>query len=119
MMVSRSHRANATEGKSIRGLVQPASLSESSAAVVRSAEQMIANMQTEEHQQTAYVDSMERAMEVLDEPIDRGDWMMLETAREIPFVIGDAPVIMWKRLANGPLSYGHGSQPRTLKLSCR
>ena len=33
--------------------------------VRRSAEQMIANMQTEEHQQTAYVDSMERAMESL------------------------------------------------------
>lgn len=76
--------------------------------VRRSAEQMIANMQTEEHQQTAYVDSMERAMEFLDEPLDRGDWMMLETAWELPFVIGDAPVITWKRLANGLLSYGHG-----------
>jgi hypothetical protein len=76
--------------------------------VRRSAEQMIANMQTVEHQQTAYVDSMERAMEFLDEPLDRGDWMMLETVRGIPFVIGDAPVITWKRLANGLLSYGHG-----------
>jgi hypothetical protein len=61
--------------------------------VRRSAEQMIANMQTEQHQQTAYIDSMERAMEFLDEPLDRGDWMILETTRDLPLVIGDAPVI--------------------------
>jgi uncharacterized protein DUF4238 len=76
--------------------------------VRRSAEQMIAIMQTEQHQQTSYIDSMERAMEFLDEPLDRGDWMILETTRDLPFVIGDAPVITWKRLANGLLTYGHG-----------
>jgi hypothetical protein len=76
--------------------------------VKKSAETMIATMQTEGHQQTTYVDSMERAMAFLDEALDNGQWNVMHTIPDIPFVIGDAPVVTWQRLENGTLLYGQG-----------
>ncbi len=76
--------------------------------VKKSAERMIAAMQTEGHQQTTYVDSMERAMAFLDEALDNGQWNVMHTIPDIPFVIGDAPVVTWQRLENGTLFYGQG-----------
>ncbi len=76
--------------------------------VKKSAERMIATMQTECHQQTTYVDSMERAMAFLDEALDNGQWNVMHIIPDIPFVIGDAPVVTWQRLENGTLLYGQG-----------
>ena len=76
--------------------------------VRESAEKMIATMRTDEHEQTTYVDSMERAMATTDEAIENGDWNIIQTSLENPFVIADAPVVSWHRLANGTLTYGFG-----------
>jgi hypothetical protein len=76
--------------------------------IKRSGEKMIAKMETVAHRQTTYCDSMYRAMEFLDDTIDQGQWNILETSPDVPFVIGDAPVVTWQRLENGNLSYGHG-----------
>ena len=76
--------------------------------VKKSAEKMIETMQTEDHQQTTYVDSMERAMAFLDESLDNGQWNVLHTIPDTPFVVGDAPVVTWQRLENGTLLYGQG-----------
>ena len=73
-----------------------------------SAENMIANMQTEEHLQTTYVDMMERVMAYLDESLDNGQWNLMHTTPDAPFVIGDAPVVTWQRLNNGALQHGQG-----------
>ena len=50
----------------------------SPAEVRESAEKMITTMQTEEHQQTTYVDSMERAMEVTEPALESGDWNVVQ-----------------------------------------
>jgi hypothetical protein len=76
--------------------------------VKESAKRMIATMQTENHQQTTYVDSMERAMAFLDDALDNGQWNVMHTTPEFPFVIGDAPVVTWQRQDNGFLVYGQG-----------
>jgi hypothetical protein len=78
------------------------------AEVRESAEKMIATMQTEEHQQTAYVDSMERAMADTEPVLENGEWSTIQTDLEHPFVIGDAPVVTWRRRENGLLDYGLG-----------
>lgn len=52
-----------------------------------SVEKIIANMQTEEHLQTTYVDSMERAMAFLDEGLDNGQWNIMHITPEVPFLI--------------------------------
>jgi hypothetical protein len=80
----------------------------SPAEVRESAEKMIATMQTEEHQQTAYVDTMERAMADTAPTLENGEWSTIQTDLEHPFVIGDAPVVTWRRRDNGVLDYGLG-----------
>jgi hypothetical protein len=71
-------------------------------------QQMIDTMSTEEHLQTTYVDAMERAMAILDESIDNGQWNLMYTTPQLPFVIGDAPVVTWERNENNVLIYGQG-----------
>jgi Protein of unknown function (DUF4238) len=71
-------------------------------------QQMIDAMSTQEHIQTTYVDAMERAMAVVDENIDNGQWKIMHTTPQIPFVIGDAPVVTWERNDNNVLIYGQG-----------
>ncbi len=73
------------------------------ADVRASAEKMIAIMQTEEHEQTTYVDSMERSMALTEPVLENGDWNTIQTDLEHPFVIGDAPVVTWQRRENGLL----------------
>jgi hypothetical protein len=80
----------------------------SPAEVRKSAEKMLATMQTEEHQQTSYVDSMERAMADTEPALENGEWNVIHTSLEHPFVIGDAPVVTWRRRENGVLDYGLG-----------
>jgi hypothetical protein len=84
--------------------------------VRRSAEKMISTMQTEEHQQTTYVDSMERAMAFFDDVLDSGQWNTMHTAPDFPFAIGDAPVITWQRLENGALLYGQGFATQNVEV---
>ena len=80
----------------------------SAAEVRESAQKMIATMRTEEHQQTAYVDSMQRAMANTEPALENGEWSTIQTDLEHPFVIGDAPVVTWQRQENGVLEYGLG-----------
>jgi Protein of unknown function (DUF4238) len=76
--------------------------------VRESAEKMVAIMQTKEHEQTTYVDSMERAMATTDEALENAEWNVIQTDLDRPFVIGDAPVVTWHRVENGALIYGQG-----------
>jgi hypothetical protein len=51
---------------------------------------------------------MARAMEFTDETMENGQWNVIQTNLDHPFVIGDAPVVSWQRLDNGILLYGMG-----------
>jgi len=57
------------------------------ADVRKSAEDMIARMRTADHEQTIYVDSMERAMAFLDDALDNGQWNVIQTDLDHPFAI--------------------------------
>jgi hypothetical protein len=69
---------------------------------------MIDDMMATSHQQTTYVDTMERAMAYLDDGMDGGMWNVMHTIPENPFVIGDAPVVTWERSENNSLTHGQG-----------
>ncbi len=89
------------DGRQIKETVSP--------DIVRQAVQtMVDKMLHRDHQQTLYVDGMERAMSYLDEHLDNGQWNVMHTTPELPFVIGDAPVITWERMDNNFLVYGQG-----------
>jgi hypothetical protein len=54
---------------------------------------MVDDMMASEHEQTTYVDTIERAIAYLDDGMDSGMWNIMHTDPENPFVIGDAPVV--------------------------
>jgi hypothetical protein len=84
--------------------------------VRQSLEKMIARMQSRDHQQTTYADSMERAMSYLDEGLDNGQWNIMHSTPEFPFVLSDAPVVTWHRLDNGNLIYGQGFSTQNVEV---
>lgn len=63
-------------------------------------QKMIDGMRGDGHLQTTYVEAREREMVYLDESMDSGDWNVAQTTPDIPFVIGDAPVVTWERNDN-------------------
>jgi len=71
-------------------------------------QKMIDMMEASGHQQTTYVDAIERSMAYLDEGIDNGQWNVMHTSPDTPFVIGDAPVVTWERNDQNVLIYGQG-----------
>lgn len=86
----------------------PSSASVTIDQVRASAQEMIDQLETMDHEQTTYVDSMERAMAHLDEELDAGQWEIISNDSDMPFVIGDAPIVTWERLENNILAYGMG-----------
>jgi hypothetical protein len=58
--------------------------------------------------QHTYADTIERALSRLDDGMIDGNWELLNTTPENPFVIGDAPVVTWERMENNFLYYGQG-----------
>jgi hypothetical protein len=87
-----------------RPMQRTVSLDEVRAAVQR----MIDDMMAKEHLQSTYVDAMERAMAYLDESMDNGQWNVMHTTPETPFVIGDAPVTTWERNDSNAPIHGQG-----------
>jgi hypothetical protein len=51
---------------------------------------------------------METMMAFDDKGMRHGDWRILRTQPEKPFVIGDAPVVTWERTPDNLLVYGQG-----------
>jgi hypothetical protein len=58
--------------------------------------------------QLRYVETMETMMRLVDDGIRDGEWRVLATTPDRPFVIGDAPVVTWKREGTGVLVRGFG-----------
>jgi hypothetical protein len=58
--------------------------------------------------QLRYIETMETMMGFDDEKIREGEWRVLATTPDRPFVLGDAPVVTWTRSATGEVVRGFG-----------
>jgi hypothetical protein len=76
--------------------------------VADAAQRMLANIRSASSQQESFVDGIVGAIAVLDEPMFHGEWRVVRTSADDPFILSDAPVVTWERLETGMLSYGLG-----------
>jgi hypothetical protein len=76
--------------------------------VVRGLNNTIRTHSTEAQSQREYADMIENMMAFRDERLLNGQWDILYTEPENPFVIGDAPVVTWNRATEFGLAYGVG-----------
>jgi hypothetical protein len=60
--------------------------------------------------QRSYVGMIQKMMSELDNELFSGEWNYIRTVPTDPFIISDAPVVTWRRMHNGALSYGLGFQ---------
>jgi hypothetical protein len=67
----------------------------------------VEEIQTDHHIQSTYVESMERALDFFDVSVASGQWGVIQTTPDNPFIIGDAPVVTWIR-RGAFLYYGFG-----------
>jgi|HubBroStandDraft_6_1064221.scaffolds.fasta_scaffold335421_1 hypothetical protein len=76
--------------------------------VEQAARKMLDGISSASTRQEAFVTGLVGAVAVLDEPMFRGEWRVLRTTPDEPFILSDAPVVTWQRLETGMLSYGVG-----------
>lgn len=69
---------------------------------------MIADYEAEDQVRHTYAETIERAISRRDELLVNGSWGVIRTYPENPFVIGDAPVVTWRREKNNILRHGLG-----------
>jgi hypothetical protein len=69
---------------------------------------MIDDQLASDQVQHTYADTIERALSRPDEAMLNGNWNLLHTSLDDPFVIGDAPVVTWERMNRNVLIYGLG-----------
>ncbi len=55
-----------------------------------------------------YAQGTARAIAGFDDRLFRGQWKMVSTLPESPYILSDAPVIAWKRMASGTINHGVG-----------
>lgn len=58
--------------------------------------------------QRRYIATTEHMMELVDEGMRNGDWRILQTELDKPFIIGDAPVVTWERTDRDVIILGQG-----------
>src|SRR5258708_6030481 len=64
--------------------------------------------QTEAAKQSGFADSVITAMESFDHQMFSGEWNMVRTAPDDPFLLSDTPVVTLERVEPGPFNYGIG-----------
>jgi hypothetical protein len=72
------------------------------------ARKLIKTYDTERRRQESYAESVERAMPYVDDKMYDGQWNLVNTSDDKPFIISDTPVVTWERLATGASRYGIG-----------
>src|ERR1700730_5777484 len=75
---------------------------------VAAIETEIAAQTTGDLAQRGYARTMETMMAFVDEGIRNGQWGILHSEPDRPFVIGDAPVVTWERTEKNMLVFGQG-----------
>lgn len=76
--------------------------------VRKAVQEMIDDQLAADQFQHTYSGTMERAMSRFDEQMLNGNWNLLHTSTDNPFVIGDAPVVTWERTDGNVMIYGQG-----------
>jgi len=76
--------------------------------VVAAIENTIAAHSDDDEAQRRYIQTVETMMDFADVNMLNGDWGIVHTEPDKPFVIGDAPVVTWERTENNVLSFGQG-----------
>lgn len=70
------------------------------------------SLKTESAMQHSYAASVEMWISYFDDAIFEGEWRLLSTSPDEPFILSDAPVATWNRLTTESFSYGVGfSEP--------
>lgn len=62
----------------------------------------------EDAEQQQYLAGIRIGMSSLDEAMYRGDWKLLTTTPDNPFIISDSPVVTWQRDGKGAVHLGGG-----------
>jgi hypothetical protein len=76
--------------------------------IVEGIERTIDAHTNDDEEQRRYIQTMETMMAHADEGMLNGDWGIIQTDPDQPFVIGDAPVVTWERTDNNMLMFGQG-----------
>jgi hypothetical protein len=84
--------------------------------VIENIDRFIERYKRPGHTETAYADTMERVMDNEDTTFDGASWGVVHTESDNPFVIGDAPVVTWRRDRMGVPQYGFGFQEPDIEV---
>lgn len=76
--------------------------------VIETIDRFIERFNSPGHDETSYADTMERVMVGEDTTFDGASWGIIHTKPKDPFVIGDAPVVTWRRDQQGVTQHGFG-----------
>lgn len=76
--------------------------------VIRLARKAYESLKTESAMQHSYAASVEMWISYFDDAIFGGEWRLLSTSPDKPFILSDAPVATWHRLTMETFSYGIG-----------
>ncbi len=74
--------------------------------VERIAKRLLEPSRTSSSEQANFVVAIQASLNRLDGAMLQGQWNLLKTEPDNPFILSDSPVITWERLADGQLSYG-------------
>jgi hypothetical protein len=76
--------------------------------VKRIATRLLEASRTPSSEQANFVAAIHNVINRLDEWMLEGEWKILATASNDPFIVSDSPVVTWERFDDGRLSYGPG-----------
>jgi len=80
--------------------------------VIKLARKICESPKTESAMQHYYVTSVTGWLSYFDDTIFQGEWRLLSTTPDKPFILSDAPVATWNRVATDRFDYGVGfSEP--------
>jgi hypothetical protein len=67
-------------------------------------------------EQESYVTGIARFMTYFDEAMFYGDWRLVGTTRDNPFILSDAPVVTWDRKDSTGISHGIGFEEPNVEI---
>jgi len=76
--------------------------------VATSALKELGRLSEAEAEQQQYLVGIRNGMANMDETMYRGDWRLIETTSDRPFIISDSPVVTWQRDDKGTIHHGGG-----------
>jgi Protein of unknown function (DUF4238) len=78
------------------------------ADVAKSARDMAEFHKSPQGEQQSYVESIGRALSTFDKPLFDGQWNLVRTTPNDPFILSDTPVVTWQRSDSGQAFHGGG-----------